>query len=161
RWSRRLYNRLTGLPDEGTLVVNANVDGGTVYVDGEVKGTLARGTVQISGLTEGKHEVRVESQGRAPFSTEVSIKGGETHDVKANLAGAAVGPGGGGGGASTRDDGEGRPGGVSRALFWTTAVIAVGAGGGALYTNMEKSDLEKKVPPGGCAQAEFKGDCDR
>src|SRR5690606_15953347 len=60
-----------------------------------------------------------------------------------------------------RDDGEGRPGGVSRALFWTTAVIAVGAGGGALYTNMEKSDLEKKVPPGGCAQAEFKGDCDR
>lgn len=120
-WSRRLFNRLAGLADEGTLMVKANVDSGTVYVNGEQRAELTGGTAQIIGLPEGKHEVRVESGGSAAFSTDVVIEAGHTAELMVNLAPLDIK-------SPSGDTGDtDRPGGTSRILFWTTAAITVGS----------------------------------
>ncbi|HWN71035.1 MAG TPA: DUF2380 domain-containing protein, partial [Haliangium sp.] len=52
-WGRSLYNRLTGIPDQGNLAIQANVDQGRVFVDGQLATTLRRGRARIDGLVEG------------------------------------------------------------------------------------------------------------
>jgi hypothetical protein len=135
-WSRRLYNRLGGLPDQGTLVVKANVDRGTVYVNGESKGELSGGSAQILGLPEGKHEVRVESEGNSAFTTNVTIQAGQTADLSVNLAPLdTVGPG-------KTDKGPERPGGTARVLFWTTTIMAAGGAAGVTVFGLQKRGFE-------------------
>ena len=135
KWSRRLFNRLSGLPDEGTLMVKANVDRGTVYVNGEPKGELSGGTAQIMGLPEGKHEVRVESDGNSAFTSEVTIEAGHTAELTVNLAPMdSKGP---------IDKGETRPGGTERMLFWTTAVLTAGGAAGFTIFGLKMQTAEK------------------
>ncbi len=123
-WGRSLYNRLTGVPEEGSLVLHSNTDKGTVYVDGEVKTTLSAGSATVSGLSEGSHTVGVETPGFDSYGGEVSIKAGGSTDLNITLEKkGGGGPIGGGGG--------GKPGGVSRALFWTSLVLT-GAGAAAV-----------------------------
>lgn len=128
KWGRSLYNRLTGVADEGTLVIRANVDKGTVYVDGKVKTTLQAGSARITGLTAGPHTVGVESGGHETYAGEVDIKPGDDTnlDVAMKATGGMIidGPG------PTKPV-AGRPGGVSRALFWTSLVLT-GAGAAAV-----------------------------
>jgi len=124
RWARSLYNRLTGIPEQGTLVIQANVDKGTVYIDGEVKTSLSAGSARITGLSEGSHTVGIESDGYETYGGEISITGGETEDISVTLDPLSGGGGGGGGGG-------GRPGGASRVLFWTS-LVATGVGAGAI-----------------------------
>ncbi len=124
RWARSLYNRLTGIPEQGTLVIQANVDKGTVYIDGEVKTSLSAGSARITGLSEGSHTVGVESDGHESYGGEISITAGETEEISISLESLSGGGGGGGGG-------EGRPGGASRVLFWTS-LVATGAGAAAI-----------------------------
>jgi len=120
-WGRSLYNRLTGVPEEGSLVVHANIDKGTIYVDGEVKTTLTAGSATISGLSGGSHNVGVESKGYQTYAGEVTIKAGGSTDLNITLE-TRGGPLVGG------KHGGGKPGGVSRALFWTSLVLTgVGA----------------------------------
>lgn len=138
-WARRLYNRLTGVPDQGTLTVIANVQTGTVYVNDEVKGGLVDGRANIQGLPEGIIELRVESEGYAPYSSEVTVKGGGTTEVETNLASLdAVGG---------KKPGSGKPGGTSRMLFWTSAVVTGAGAAGFAVTGIEikgKLENEKK-----------------
>jgi hypothetical protein len=136
-WSRRLYNRLGGLPDQGTLVVKANVDRGTVYVNGESKGELSDGSAQILGLPEGKHEVRVESEGNSAFTTKVTIQAGQTADLTVNLAPLDTV------GSRKADKGPERPGGTARILFWTTAVTAAGGAAGVTVFGLQVRGYEK------------------
>lgn len=139
KWSMQLYNRLTGQPGEGALLVRANVDTGVVYLNGEVKGSLAGGTVQIRGLPEGQHELRVESEGRAPYSMDVTIKGGETAELDVELASAAV----------VSSDTVERPGGTSRVMFWTTAVMTAAGATAFTITGLQvqglKEDAEQEI----------------
>jgi hypothetical protein len=135
-WSRRLYNRLGGLPDQGTLMVKANVDRGTVYVNGESKGELSDGSTQILGLPEGKHEVRVESEGNSTFTTSVTIRAGQTADLTVNLAPIDTV------GARKADKGPSRPGGTARILFWTTAVTTAGGAAGFTLFGLQMRDQE-------------------
>lgn len=85
KWARQLYNRTTGVPEQGTLLVSADVPTGVVYINGEVKGSLTDGKLQISGVAEGTMEVRVEADGYKPFSTEVTVKGGGVTEVEVTL----------------------------------------------------------------------------
>lgn len=130
KWGRSLYNRLTGVSDEGTLVIRANVDKGTVYVDGELKTTLQAGSARITGLSAGPHTVGVESDGYETYAGEVDIKAGDDSNLDVAMKGVGggviIGPGGG-----ERPGGGGRPGGASRALFWTSLVLT-GAGAAAV-----------------------------
>ncbi len=126
KWARSLYNRLTGVPELGSLVVTANVDNGTVYIDGEIKGSLSGGSARITGLAEGSHTVGIEADGYESFGGEVSITSGETEELSVDLVTkGAIGGGKVGGGK------PGRPGRISRVLFWTS-LVATGAGATAM-----------------------------
>src|SRR5690349_7187709 len=62
-WGKKLYAKLTGATDQGTLVIKANVDRGTVYLDDQVKGTLSGGEARIAGLSEGSYKLKIEGEG--------------------------------------------------------------------------------------------------
>jgi hypothetical protein len=119
KWARVLYNRLSGVPSQGSVVIKANVSSGTVTVDGEPKGSLSGGKLRISGLSAGSHKVRVESPGHQPYEGDVIVSAGEAAEVSASLQAKAIG---GGGGTGTPGK-AGRPGGTSRVLFWTSLVV--------------------------------------
>lgn len=126
-WARRLYNRLTGVPEQGKIVVKANVQTGQVFINGEIKGALADGRREITGVAEGTMEVRIESDGHVPFSTEVTVKGGKTAEITANLAkqGSVVPPK------------PKKPGSTARVLFWSTAVVAASGAVVATVTGLQ------------------------
>jgi hypothetical protein len=136
RWSHSFYARLTGAPEDGALVVRANVDSGMVYIDGELKTNLSGGSAKVAGLSEGVHRVTIEADGKRRYDAEIAISSGQTEELAVSLS--AEGGGGGGGG-------EGRPGGGWRAAFWTaTIATAAGATGWSIelyrYTGPLKED---------------------
>lgn len=120
RWGRALYNRLTGIPDSGTLVVRANVDSGSVYINGEMKGTLAGGTLRVTGVKEGTVQIAIESGGHTRYEGTASVNGGEDTEHEATLESEALGGVVAGGGTVSTT--KGRPGKISRVLFWTSLV---------------------------------------
>jgi len=139
-WGKKLYAKLTGATDQGNLVITANVERGTVYLDGQVKGSLAGGTARIAGLSEGKYALAIEAEGHLRFEANVEVTAGEDTKFSAELetnglkggTGNGKGPGGedkGPGGSSvvtgTVSTDE-HPGGGYRALFWTS-LVATGA----------------------------------
>ncbi|MEM9493689.1 MAG: PEGA domain-containing protein [Myxococcota bacterium] len=73
-WGRDLYNGLVGIPDEGILVITANVKKGAVYVDGEAKGSLSSSTARIVGLRVGNREVEIRTDGYRTYRIEVDIE---------------------------------------------------------------------------------------
>jgi hypothetical protein len=115
-WGRSLYKRLTGIPDQGNLTIQANVDQGRVFVDGQLATTLRRGRARIDGLVEGRHTVAIEAEGHARYDANVDIGPGATEQLDARLQTLAVPSSGNGG-----DDGGARPGGPARARFGGTA----------------------------------------
>jgi hypothetical protein len=127
KWGRSLYNRLTGIPDQGNLTIQANVDQGRVFIDGQLATTLRRGRARIDGLVEGKHDVAIEAGGHSRYEASVEIRPGATENLDARLQTLAVDPSGGGevGGGGQVDTGEERPGGTSRTLFWVAAGVTV------------------------------------
>ncbi len=126
KWSRILYNRLTGIPDRGTLEIEANVGEGRIFVDGEYTTSLQRGRARIEGLSEGKHEVAIEATGHSRYEENVEISAGGTEALAAQLTPLATGTAPGGG----QRDGGGGSQGLTRTLFWTSAV-ATGVSGAA------------------------------
>jgi hypothetical protein len=159
RWGKQLYNRLAGASDQGTLLVKANVDRGTVYVDKQVKGSLVGGTVRIAGLSEGSHDIAIEAEGKLHYDAKVTITGGEetTHTAELENNTIKVPPHDGGGSGSGSGDGhvtgelggssslsrEGtvsadeHPGRTSRALFWTSLVITASSATGMTITGLQ------------------------
>ncbi len=176
-WGKKLYAKITGASNQGALIVKANVDRATVYLDKDVKGTIVGGTVRIEGLAAGDYKLMVEAECYLRTEQKVIIEGGkdtsEKIELERNMLGAcatgtgkgtgAIGTGGtgpgetGGTGGGSRDDrriitgdvsGEERPGGSARALFWTsTAVAALGAGAWA-YGYTEIKANEDGCPVG-------------
>ncbi len=135
KWSRRLYNRLTGVPDQGSLKVKTNAQAGTVFINGDVKGTLAGGTVQISGLPEGNHEIRIEAEGYEPFSGEVTISGGSAEEIDVTLTPkGSIGP--------EKPKKPKKPGSLERKLFWTTAVLTAAGATAFTITGLNVRSLE-------------------
>lgn len=142
KWSRLLYNRLTGIPEEGNLTVQANAGQGAVYIDGEMATGLKGGRAQISGLAEGEHTVAVEAKGYRRYEAEVTITAGETVGLDVDLepessSGGVVGLGGGGKVGKSE-----RPGGTARILFWTTVVTTVAGAGAVTVTGLQVRGLE-------------------
>ena len=90
KWSRSLYARLIGMPESGSLLIEANVDKGTVYVDGSVVTTIRDGSAKVLGLAEGVHTVLVESDGHIAYEAEVAISAGMKEELSISLARAAT-----------------------------------------------------------------------
>lgn len=152
RWGKQLYNRMSGASDQGSLVVKANVDRGTIYLDKQVKGSLVGGTARIAGLTAGTYALAIEADGKLRYEAKVTITGGEEASLDAELeANRLVGGGGdnGGGGGDNRIkplpggslqgtvSQDEHPGRTSRALFWTSMVLT-----GASATAMTITGLQ-------------------
>ena len=133
QWARALYNRLTGIPNEGILLIRANVDSGIVSVNGKARGELAGGTARIPGLPEGVHKVVIESRNHEPYTTTVNVIAGQTERL--NVALDVKVTGGVNGGV--------RPGGTSRALFWTSAVLTAAGGVGILVSGISVGGFEE------------------
>jgi hypothetical protein len=112
-----LYDKLTGGSAKGTLLVTANVDAGSVFVDGKSAGNLVRAQARIHGLDPGSHRVRIEADDKEPYEADVTIEASEQAELTVTLnAREVVGPA------------KRRPGGLWRGMFWGSAVVAVGAG---------------------------------
>lgn len=139
---RFLFHRLTGIPEQGNLTIEANVDQGRVFVDGQLATTLRGGKARIDGLAEGKHPVAIETAGHGRYETMVDIKAGETAKVDAELTASAVGgPGSGGAGGG----GGAKPGGTSRGLFWVAAGVSAVSVAGFTVTGLQVWEIEDQI----------------
>jgi hypothetical protein len=142
RWGKTFYNRLTGATDQGTLVVRANVDRGIVYLDGAVKGNLVGGTARIAGLSEGAYRLGVEADGHVRYEARVTVSGGQDTTHQAELETNALRGGAAPGGTDSREvqgtvSSDDRPGGGSRALFWTSLVLTAGSATAMTVTGLQ------------------------
>lgn len=140
-WGRSLYNRLTGVPDQGNLTIQANVDQGRVFVDGQLATTLRRGRARIDGLVEGKHTVAIESGGHARYESTVEIAPGATAQLDARLQSLAVSSDG------DVDQGDKKPGSTERTLFWVAAGVTTASVAGFAITGLQLRDIENNQIP--------------
>lgn len=69
-------------PTFGTLAINSNPNGAAAYVDSQFVGY----TPVNFGTTAGQHTVRLELDGYVPYQTTVTVQGGQTAQVYANLS---------------------------------------------------------------------------
>lgn len=136
KWSRVLFNRLTGIPEQGNLEIAANAAQGRVFVDGQLATTLRDGSTRIDGLAEGKHTVVIEADGYARYETSVSIGAGQTESLDAQLMALST-PG--------APAGEERSGGFARTMTWVSGAVALAAGGGVIYSGMKVTEAEEGV----------------
>ncbi len=79
--AKKAYSDLVGggappVEQPGTLMIEANVDAGAVFVDDEKKETLQSGKATLL-LPEGRYRVAVESPGRRRKEIAVTIAGGQ------------------------------------------------------------------------------------
>ncbi len=139
---KKLYAKITGVSNQATLIVKANVATGSVSLDGEPKGQLVGGALRIEGLAAGDYKLTVESECYLSHEGKVSVEGGrdvtEPVELEKNAAGDCGGTEDGNRDNGNRDSGriisggvshDERPGGGARAMFWATAAVtAVGAG---------------------------------
>lgn len=85
------YDTLTGMNAGGTLVLKSNVPTGTVYIGDEEKGKIKDGTFVLT-LPENRYTVAIESTGfRRWESDTVTIRGGQTETVEAELINLELG----------------------------------------------------------------------
>jgi hypothetical protein len=79
-YARTWYAKLAGAGSGGTLVIRANIDRGTVLVDEEIRGTLASGTLTLTGVAEGKHTLAIEAATREyqRYEAQITVRPGET-----------------------------------------------------------------------------------
>jgi TolB-like protein len=122
--SRSLYNSAAGIQEAGALRVGSDVEGTTVTVDGKTKTTLEGGSTDISNLSEGEHVLVFDAPGYDTMTRTVTVKAGDLTVVNVSMTKAVDGSGG---------ESEGRPGGTSRVLFWTSAAATVAVGGFMAY----------------------------
>lgn len=135
------FGDLTGLAQKGSIVLQANVQNGVVYLDGNTVGAITNGTATIADLDDGTYLVAIESEGYKRFEVDVPLRGGETARVPVQLEKATgddrpdiLPPGG--------DKPTARPGGTSRALFWTTLVVTTGGIASFTITGIKVKDYE-------------------
>ena len=158
RWGKQLYNRLSGATDLGTLVVKANVERGTIYLDKQVKGSLVGGTARIAGLSEGTYTLAIEAPGKERYETKVTVSGGEETTTQAELVKPPLDNGHGGGTVTGAPGGsvqgtvseDEHPGRTSRALFWASLVVTASSATGMTITGLQvrgplKSDKENAI----------------
>ncbi|HEX2688697.1 MAG TPA: PEGA domain-containing protein [Kofleriaceae bacterium] len=76
--ARNWYNKLVGITTGGTVVINANIDRGTVMLDDEAKGNLASGKLTLTSVAEGRHTLAIEAKDYQRYETSITVHSGET-----------------------------------------------------------------------------------
>jgi hypothetical protein len=62
-----------------------NADHGTILINGDEKGNITNGTGQVSGLSEGKYKLAVESEGFHRWEQDVTVNAGGSVQVSVDL----------------------------------------------------------------------------
>ena len=85
-WAKKIYGKLTGETSTGIVAVRLkNADHGTILINGEEKGNITNGSGQVSGLSEGKYKLAVESEGYHRWEKDVTVSAGQTTNVPVDL----------------------------------------------------------------------------
>ncbi|MBP8810118.1 MAG: hypothetical protein KBG48_34930 [Kofleriaceae bacterium] len=157
---KKLYAKITGVTNQGTLIVRANVLQGEVLLDGERRATLSGGTARLEGLAAGDYKLVVEADCYLAYEGKVSVEGGKDKSVEAELEKNALATGGdcktggkgNGGRRSDRDrivaggaSDDARPGGGARAMFWVSAAATVAGAGLWGYGYMQISSANDEL----------------
>src|SRR5690606_14828561 len=68
---------------QATVVVQANVGGAQVFIDGSLAGSIPNGTgrLQVSNVQSGSHELVVIAPGFATYVTTFNAQGGSTVEL--------------------------------------------------------------------------------
>ena len=90
KWSRSLYARLIGVPESGTIAIEANVAKATIYIDGSVATTLRDGSAKVLGLSEGTHTVTIEADGYIRYESDVAVSAGDEEKLSVSLSAQPV-----------------------------------------------------------------------
>jgi hypothetical protein len=117
-----LYKEMVGIPSQGTVVVRVrNSDRGAVYIDDALKGNLSEGQLRVTGLSPGKHKLRVVAPGLDQHAQEIVVHAEEDNDIEVELTEVS----------GTAREGGPRRGGNStdKILFWSATAAAATAGG--------------------------------
>ena len=170
------YNKLAGITTGGTLVIRANVDSGTVLIDGAEKGTLTSGAVTLNGVTDGAHQLAIEAKDYQRYEARITVKSGETLQHTAALAelNKPVVPNKEPAGSDAPVMSRSKPN-VWKPIFIGTAVLEAGAIGFTIYewrkgaseanqihdsNQFSGSDCGKKTPSNESDNTHFKAACD-
>lgn len=70
------------IPTVGSLQVRSNVEGATVYLDGN---SVGQAPYRGEEIPAGRHRVRVEKEGYQPFESDVRVQGGDLAELSAKL----------------------------------------------------------------------------
>lgn len=73
----------------GWIDIRANVPDANIYIDDKV--AVFRKTPYSGNIKPGKHKIWITKEGYNEYETEIEIIPGETHEIKAELAGGEVG----------------------------------------------------------------------
>jgi TolB-like protein len=86
--AKKIYNGLTGQADGCTITVKTpGVERGTIQIGSADRGNITNSTGQISGLSEGKYTIAVESPGYHRWTKgEVACTAGENTTISADLS---------------------------------------------------------------------------
>lgn len=84
--AKRVYNDLTGVVENGTLVITSNVPDGEVFLDEQSKGRLNNGSLTIDRLGEGRYRLAIQSDNYERGEVVVTIRSGESTPQTLNLA---------------------------------------------------------------------------
>lgn len=128
KWAGSLYARLIGVPESGTLAIDANIDKATIYIDGDVATTLRGGSAKVLGLSEGTHTVTIEAQGYKRYEAEVAITAGLTEDLSISLTPLRNSKPGGDKASSGR---------LSKIAFVGGVLVTAGLGAGIAYNGLQ------------------------
>jgi hypothetical protein len=145
------FVEVSGSAAGGSIEIQANVDSGTVSIDGKQRGTIAGRSATIGELAEGTYNIAIESPGKKTLTMTVTVKSGEPSVVVATLEDATGGTIPGDPPDSPPlvppsnppvDDGTVRPGGGWRAAFWASLVVTAGGATAFTITGMKVRSLE-------------------
>lgn len=111
------------------LVIKANVDSGSVFVDDELRETLSDGHATLT-LPEGRYRIAIEADGYK--RKEITVKLDEDDSATESFELSKQGKGGGGGGINPW-----------KPIFGVTAIAALGLGGYSIYALLKaKSSID-------------------
>ncbi len=134
------YDTLTGMNAGGTLVLKSNVSTGTVYIGDEEKGKIKDGTFVLT-LPENRYTVAIESTGFRRWESEtVTIRGGQTETVEAELVNLELGHER----MGTGSEHNSRVG--LKVLAGASLAVAAGAGAGWAYMFFSKQGPYRDSP---------------
>lgn len=143
--ARQAYNDLTGVSALGTLVIKANVERGTVFLDDEPRGSLASGSATISSLPEGRYRLAIEADGyQRGQEVVITIRSGEITTQPVTLT--ALDGGGAPGGALGITRKAARKTNLWKPTFVGLAAVSAGLGGYSLWRWTQWRDGVEAIP---------------